>query len=100
MYIAMNRFKIIKGKENSFEQIWTNRSSYLGETKGFKSFNLVKGSESKEYTLYASHSVWESQLDFRNWVKSDAFRKAHSDTEKNKNLYIGYPEFEGFIVVL
>ena len=43
MYIAMNRFKIVKGKETEFENIWKNRDSHLEGVEGFKEFNLVKG---------------------------------------------------------
>ena len=42
MYIAMNRFKIVKGKESEFENVWKNRETHLAEVPGFKNFNLVK----------------------------------------------------------
>ena len=29
MFIAMNRFKIIKGRETDFEKIWKERDSHL-----------------------------------------------------------------------
>ena len=31
MYIAMNRFKVIKGAEKDFEHVWLSRETYLGE---------------------------------------------------------------------
>ena len=40
MYIAMNRFKIVKGKESEFENVWKNRETHLAEVPGFKNFNL------------------------------------------------------------
>jgi len=52
------------------------------------------------YTLYASHSVWESKNDFENWKKSDAFRAAHNSGGQHQGIYLGHPEFEGFEVVL
>ena len=55
-YIAMNRFKIILGSENDFEQIWRTRETYLDEVSGFKEFCLLKGESNEEYTLYSSHS--------------------------------------------
>ncbi len=45
MYIAMNRFKIILGKEDIFEEIWRGRDTHLENVKGFKKFNLIKSSE-------------------------------------------------------
>ena len=100
MYIAMNRFKIVKGKESEFENVWKNRETHLAEVPGFKNFNLVKGDANEDHTLYASHSIWETKEDFWNWTKSEAFRKAHKGASNNKDLYIGHPEFEGFHIVI
>ncbi len=100
MYIAMNRFKIVKGRENDFEKIWKERDSHLENVAGFKKFHLVKGNSEDSFTLYASHSVWESEADFINWTKSEAFRLAHKGAGQNSDIYIGHPVFEGFKVVL
>ena len=81
----MNRFKIVKGKEEIFESIWKNRESHLDKVTGFKKFNLIKGESNEDFTLYASHSTWESEDTFTNWTKSDSFRKAH------KNASLGRP---------
>ena len=96
----MNRFKIVLGKEKAFEDVWKNRETHLESVPGFKNFNLVKGDKNEDYTLYASHSVWNSKEDFINWTKSDAFRKAHSGAGKHNDIYLGHPEFEGFNVII
>lgn len=96
----MNRFKISLGREDDFEEIWKNRETHLDDVKGFKKFNLIKGSSNEEYTLYASHSIWESKNDFDNWVKSEAFRKAHRGGGQHQGIYLAHPEFEGFEVVI
>ena len=100
MFIAMNRFKIINGKEKEFENVWKSRETHLDKVPGFKKFNLIKGKSSENYTLYASHSVWNSEQDFINWTKSEEFRLAHKDAGSNKHLYLGHPEFEGFNKVI
>ena len=92
----MNKFKIVKGKEIEFEDVWKNRETHLADVPGFKNFNLMKGEENDDHTLYASHSIWESKEDFWNWTKSEAFRLAHKDAGKHKELYIGSPNFEGY----
>ncbi len=99
-FIAMNRFKIILGKENDFENVWKTRETFLDEVEGFIDFNLLRGDSTDEYTLYSSHSVWQSKQHFIAWTKSEAFRKAHKNAGENKPLYLGHPEFEGFNVVL
>tara|TARA_B100001121_G_scaffold235136_1_gene208671 strand:- start:275 stop:577 length:303 start_codon:yes stop_codon:yes gene_type:complete len=100
MFIAMNRFKIFSDKETQFEKIWKERDTYLQGVKGFKKFNLLKSEKHAEYTLYASHSVWNSKEDFINWTKSEEFRLAHKNAGQHKDLYLGAPQFEGFEIVL
>ena len=96
----MNRFKIVLGKEKEFEDVWKNRDTHLEDVPGFKEFRLVKGDTNDEYTLYASHSIWNSKNDFTNWTKSEEFRLAHKNSGQHKGLYLGHPNFEGFEVVL
>jgi heme-degrading monooxygenase HmoA len=100
MFIAMNRFKIIPGHEEDFLNIWKNRETFLDEVPGFKEFHLLKGPKTDEYSLFASHSIWESKQAFEDWTKSEAFRKAHANAGDAKPVYLGKPEFEGFQVVL
>ena len=100
MFIAMNRFKIVPGKEKIFEQIWKNRKSDLKNIKGFIEFNLIKNSHNKDFTLYASHSKWENEKSFINWTQSQSFRDSHKNVGKYKNLYMGHPDFEGFHVII
>ena len=100
MFIAMNRFKIVPGKEAEFEKVWKDRDTHLDGVNGFKEFHLVKGEKCNEFSLYASHSIWNSKEDFINWTKSEAFRLAHKNAGKHKDLYLGGPNFEGFEVVL
>ncbi len=96
----MNRFKIVPGKEKEFEKVWRERDTYLNGVIGFKEFHLVKGEKNNDFSLYASHSVWNSKEDFINWTKSEAFKLAHKNAGKNKDLYIGAPYFEGFEAIL
>lgn len=104
MYIAMNRFKVQKGSEEAFENVWKNRESRLSEMQGFKDFHLLRGpvNEEEGYTLFASHTVWASHDDFVAWTKSQNFRDAHKNagnTGEARPTYMGHPQFEGFSVV-
>ena len=100
MFIAMNRFRIVLGKEEEFENVWKNRDTHLENVPGFINFNLVKSDKDDECTLYASHSTWKSQADFVAWTKSEAFKLAHKNAGQHKDIYIGHPVFEGFNVVV
>lgn len=100
MYIAMNRFRIAPGREEDFIEIWRKRDTYLAGVPGFKEFHLLRGPSSLEFTLFASHSIWESAEAFTNWTKSEAFRNAHASAGAAKGVYLGPPQFEGFEAVL
>lgn len=101
MFFAMNRFKIKKGMEEDFIDIWKQRDSYLDGVLGFKTFHLLQGQSFDDYTLFASHSVWESEQVFEDWTQSDAFRKAHAHAgDKTKDIYLGPPKLEWFTAVI
>lgn len=100
MYIAMNRFRIALGREEEFTEIWRNRDTHLKDVPGFQSFQLLRGETTEECTLFASHSVWESEQSFLDWTRSEAFRKAHANATSSRDIYLGPPKFEGFEVVL
>lgn len=101
MFIAMNRFKVVTGSEEAFEEVWRNRDSSLSEMKGFEQFHLLRGpvNEAEGYTLFASHTIWASEEDFVAWTKSENFRAAHRNAGETKAKYLGHPQFEGFRVV-
>ena len=96
MFIAMNRFRVKRGLEGDFEQMWLTRDSHLKGVPGFVEFHLLKGAEAEDHTLYASHSVWASRAAFEEWTRSEAFRKAHAGAGGGKPLYLGGPHLELF----
>jgi heme-degrading monooxygenase HmoA len=96
MFIAMNRFRVAKGRELEFETVWRNRDSRLKDVPGFVQFHLLKGPEAEDHTLYASHVIWGSPADFEAWTRSEAFREAHKNAGQTKGMYLGGPQFEGF----
>lgn len=100
MYIAMNRFEINTGMEEGFEELWRKRDSHLEGVPGFREFHLLRGPGDDGFTLYASHTVWESEQDFRNWTESDAFAKAHRQARAPDGTYRGHPRLEGFTQIL
>jgi heme-degrading monooxygenase HmoA len=98
MFIAMNRFRVAKGSEAAFEQVWLSRDSHLDKVPGFVEFHLPKGPEAEDHRHCVSHTVWESWVVFEASTKPKAFRAAHSRAGDNKPLYLDHPQFEGFEV--
>ena len=101
MFIAMNRFKVKKGSEQAFENVWQTRESYLDRVPGFVEFHLLKGPEADDHTLYSTHTTWQSKAAFEAWTKSDEFRASHARANNagtSAPLYLEHPKFEGFEV--
>lgn len=96
MYLAMNRFTVPVADAEAFEAMWLNRESQLQELPGFVAFHMLKGPEEDGNRLYASHTVWASEEDFRNWTRSEQFRASHQRAGETRKLYVGAPRFEGF----
>lgn len=99
MFIAMNRFRIMPGREAAFETVWRERDSRLADVPGFIEFHLLRGASSESHTLYASHTIWKRRRDFEAWTRSEAFRHAHRQAGRTSGMYLGHPEFEGFETV-
>ena len=99
MFIAMNRFKVIKGEEAAFEDLWLNRESHLDQVPGFVEFHMLKGPERDDHVLYSSHTIWAGRQQFTDWTTSEQFRAAHRGAGGTKPMYLGHPEFEGFEVI-
>ena len=99
-FIAMNRFRIAKGREAEFIDIWRQRDSRLVEVPGFVRFNLLQGDGDETATVFVSHTTWESPEAFQAWTRSDAFRAAHAGAGDHKGLYLGPPQFEGLVAAL
>ncbi len=99
MFLTMNRFKVKLGHEAEFEEVWSSRDSQLGRVPGFIAFHLMKGEEKDGYRLYASHTAWESEADFVEWTRSEAFRAAHRGAGDHRDMYLGPPELETFVSI-
>lgn len=102
MYIAMNRFRVVPGFEQAFEDMWKSRQGRLAEVPGYVEFHMLKGPKADDHTLYASHTIWETVEHFQAWTKSEQFRAAHANAGQNRGKveYLSGPHFEGFDVII
>ena len=93
----MSRLKVVSDKEAEFETAWKSCEQNTSGIKGFKKFNLFKGEIKKEISLYIVFSEWNSENDFINWTKSDTFEFDHKNPLLQRNLFLGPPNFDGYI---
>ena len=100
MFIAMNRFTVKRSYEDAFVTMWRNRDSFLGGVSGFESFNLLKGPGDEDSVIYATHTMWTTEDDFRNWTKSEAFKKAHQGMKPDPEMFAAPTKLEMFEAVL
>jgi len=96
MFLTMNRFRVRPDRAADFEAVWTGRDSRLPEVQGFVAFHLMKGAESADHVLYASHTLWRDRAAFEAWTRSAAFRSAHRGAGAHGDIYLGPPELETF----
>ena len=99
MFIAMNRFRVAADRTDEFENAWRERESYLDETPGFVEFKLLRGAAGDGEVLYSSHTTWASKSAFDDWTNSDAFRRAHGQSNLS-GVVLAHPNLEQFEVVL
>lgn len=76
MVTVMNRVFIKTEFAEAFELAFRNRPGAVDGSPGFVSNQVLKPTKSGE--PYIVLTLWESRDDFQAWVKSDAFKQAHS----------------------
>jgi len=96
MFIAMNNFKVVAGREADFERQWRERQSFLADLPGFIDFALLKCDTPGEY---ASHTVWQSREAFIAWTQSPAFVAAHRQGSVGGVLE-GHPQLKLYEAIL
>ncbi len=95
MYVAMNRFRVAPGREETFLKVWRERETQLAGVKGFLRFRLLAGEG-----LFISYSEWREEKDYVAWTESAAVTKAHARSKMPEGTLLGHPEFEGFEVAM
>ena len=96
MFVAINRFRVARGAEADFEQVWTTRDTYPRGCSRFIEFHLLRGPEREDHVLYSSHSTWRRAAG-RSRIGPDPRHSAarHRDAGQNKPLYLGSSRIRG-----
>eukprot|EP00316_Scyphosphaera_apsteinii_P005093 CAMPEP_0119321820 /NCGR_PEP_ID=MMETSP1333-20130426/56535_1 /TAXON_ID=418940 /ORGANISM="Scyphosphaera apsteinii, Strain RCC1455" /LENGTH=285 /DNA_ID=CAMNT_0007328891 /DNA_START=174 /DNA_END=1031 /DNA_ORIENTATION=- len=71
-FVAMNRFTVLPGQAEAFEQRFSKRESMLKKYSGFKGFLLLRrdGSDPDGFT-YSTWSVWSDRASFEAWKNAE-----------------------------
>jgi len=96
MFMASNQFKVLKGQEEAFENMWTARSARLYETPGFIGFRFQKGKEHGDHVVYMTLTTWDAEEHFLAWSWWEQFREGRSFAGKNGSHRLGPSRIEEF----
>jgi heme-degrading monooxygenase HmoA len=72
--VVMNVVKAIEDRAAEFEQAFLTRERLLNQAEGFLGFELLRRDRGSEYVVLTR---WESEDAFRDWVRSDLFKRSH-----------------------
>ena len=90
MFVTMNRFTINPEYWDDFEERFRQRAGLIDGEPGFIRNTVLRPveSSSNQHVILTS---WESQQDFENWTKSEAFRKAHEQAGRTPKAWFTGP---------
>ena len=97
MFVGTNRIKVTKGSGYELEERFS-RQGGVEKQPGFVRFQMWKLDVDAEHEEYLIVTHWESKEAQRAWVRSDAFRQAHSGPRAD--FVIGHARFRGYDVRL
>ena len=73
-----NRIYVKQEYADAFEQRFRERAMLVDQMPGFISNQVLRPvNEGDPYVVF---TIWNSRLDFLNWVRSDAFVKGHAQS--------------------
>lgn len=74
MFVAINYITCSEEYKTRFEELFSTRARAIDTMPGFQHMHVLKPHENGEY-LIVSH--WESEENFKEWTKSQAFIEGH-----------------------
>lgn len=75
MFVAINYITCKEDYKPRFEELFGTRAKAIDLMPGFKFMEVLKPSDGQGDYLIVSH--WDSEEQFREWIKSPAFIEGH-----------------------
>ena len=97
MFVGTNRIRVQSGTGHELEERFAQQAGVEGQP-GFVSFQMWKLDADEDYEEYLIVTHWESKDAQRAWVRSDAFKEAHSG--QRADFIMGHARFRGYDVRL
>ena len=81
MFEAHNKIFVNSVEQGErLQQGFAHAGEHMKAVPGFRQFNMLASQDGSHFIVRV---LWESEDHFQNWVKSEAFRKAHSGQGNN-----------------
>ena len=98
MYVAMNRFRVVKDQTTAFEKVWRARAD--APRRNARIHRLPSAARPPNARITCSMhrtSLWVDEAHFQAWTRSQQFREAHRNAgQKSRPLPRTTGFFEGF----
>jgi len=89
MYVSINHIPVVKERAEDFENLFRKREGSVDTQPGFLSLDVLRPApkmamgkpfeeNAEEPNEYQVVTRWVDEEAFRNWIRSDAFKKSHS----------------------
>jgi heme-degrading monooxygenase HmoA len=80
VYVSMNRLKVPDDYRAHLEKAFSESGVRMKNVPGFLEFLFLAPTEGDEYIVFTK---WTSEQDFLNWTQSEAFKRAHANSNPN-----------------
>jgi heme-degrading monooxygenase HmoA len=98
MFIAMNRFRVVKGSEDAFENLWLSRDSHLDTVPGLWNSAYSKVRRPKITHCMPPTPYGRAGPRSRPGPDPRPFVPLTVGPDRTSPFYLGHPQFEGFEV--
>jgi heme-degrading monooxygenase HmoA len=84
MILALSRFKVANGLENSVAEAFRNRPRLVEQSDGFLGLEVF--TDSGDASVFYLSTRWASESAFRQWHSSEAHHASHKGIPKGLKL--------------
>ena len=94
MYVAINRLRVPTEYAEHLERAFSHSSASMSAVPGFRAFKFLKNEQGGEYLVVTE---WDDRAAFEAWTQSEAFARAHAETNPNSPVK---SELSGYEVLI
>ena len=90
MILALSRFKVANGLENSVARAFLNRPRLVEQAEGFLGIEVF--TDSSDASVFYLSTRWTTESAFRQWHSSEAHHSSHQGIPKGLKLDPAYTQ--------